>query len=262
MGRITIPKEFEKRGKHSVGIVLGSGWTAGLSELGEERARARFEEFGMNISLVPGHSEFVSSLEGPADERVLAFGSRRHLYEGFGPEPIKEMIETARELGVERLVLTNGAGSIRRDWAPGQTVLISDHINLTGVSPLTGPSFVDLTDLYSERLRRLLREKDPTLEEGVYVQFRGPSYETPAEVRMAKTVGGDLVGMSTALEAIVARDLGIEVLGVSLITNLAAGISQRPLSHGEVVDAGKLAGPKLSQLLGTIVNELCMLPKT
>src|SRR5699024_6278760 len=120
-------------------------------------------------------------------------------------------------------------------WAPGTPVLISDHINLTGASPIEGATFVDLTDLYSSRLRALARSVDPGLPEGVYLQFRGPHYETPAEVRMARTLGGDLVGMSTALEAIAARQAGLEVLGLSLVTNLAAGISPVPLAHDDVV---------------------------
>jgi len=132
-------------------------------------------------------------------------------------------------------------------------VLISDHINLTGRSPIEGANFVDLTDLYSPRLRTLCREVDPTLDEGVYVQFPGPHYETPAEVRMAKVLGGDLVGMSTTLEAIAARQSGLEVLGISLVTNLAAGISDQPLSHEEVIEAGQAAAERCGKLLAAVV---------
>ncbi|MBX9717506.1 MAG: purine-nucleoside phosphorylase, partial [Microbacteriaceae bacterium] len=135
-------------------------------------------------------------------------------------------------------------------------VLISDHINLTADSPLEGATFIDLTDLYAKRLRDLAHTVDPSLDEGVYVQFRGPHYETPAEVQMAKTMGGHIVGMSTALEAIAARQAGMEVLGLSLITNLAAGISPEPLSHGEVIQAGKDAEPVISALLARIVAAL------
>jgi len=152
--------------------------------------------------------------------------------------------------------LTNGAGGIKQGWSPGQPVLISDHINLTASSPLEGANFVDLTDLYSQRLRNLAREVDPSLDEGVYVQFRGPHYETPAEVQMAKAIGGDIVGMSTALEAIAAREAGMEVLALSLITNLAAGISDHPLSHQEVIEAGSSAEPVISKLLSDIVQRL------
>jgi purine-nucleoside phosphorylase len=151
------------------------------------------------------------------------------------------------------MVLTNGAGGIKPEWAGGAAVLISDHINLTASSPLEGANFVDLTDLYSKRLRALAKEVDPTLDEGVYVQFRGPHYETPAEVQMAKNLGGHIVGMSTALEAIAARESGMEVMGMSLITNLAAGIQTTPLSHEEVIAAGKAAEARISKLLAEIV---------
>jgi len=154
------------------------------------------------------------------------------------------------------MVLTNGAGGIKESWKPGTPVLISDHINLTASSPLEGATFIDLTDLYSSRLRGIARAVDPSLDEGVYVQFRGPHYETPAEVQMAKAIGGHIVGMSTALEAIAAREAGMEVLGLSLITNLAAGISPHPLSHQEVIESGRAAEPVMSRLLADIVAKL------
>ncbi len=135
-------------------------------------------------------------------------------------------------------------------------MLISDHINLTAASPLEGATFIDLTDLYSARLRAIARGVAPRLDDGVYVQFRGPHYETPAEVQMAKTIGGHIVGMSTALEAIAARQAGMEILGMSLITNLAAGISSEPLSHAEVLQAGRDAEPVISDLLARIVARL------
>ena len=154
------------------------------------------------------------------------------------------------------MVLTNGAGGIKHTWKPGQPVLISDHINLTGGTPLEGATFVDLTDLYSLRLRDLAHSIDPTLDEGVYCQFTGPQYETPAEVRMAKAIGGHIVGMSTALEAIAARQVGMEVLGFSLITNMAAGIQTTPLSHAEVLQAGRDAEPVISSLLARVIGAL------
>ena len=154
------------------------------------------------------------------------------------------------------IVLTNGCGGLEPSWTPGTPVLISDHINLTGRSPLVGATFVDLTDLYSSRLRAMCREVDPSLDEGVYVQFPGPHYETPAEVRMAGILGGDLVGMSTTLEAIAAREAGLEVLGISLVTNLAAGISDQPLDHAEVLEAGRAAASRMGELLGKIVPRL------
>jgi purine-nucleoside phosphorylase len=150
------------------------------------------------------------------------------------------------------MVLTNGAGGLKESWGPGTPVLISDHINLTASSPLEGATFIDLTDLYSARLRDLARTVDSSLDEGVYVQFRGPHYETPAEVQMAGRMGGQIVGMSTALEAIAAREAGMEILGFSLITNLAAGLGD-PLSHAEVIAAGKDAEPVISALLAKVV---------
>src|SRR5690606_11794675 len=130
-----------------------------------------------------------------------------------------------------------GCGGLNRNWSPGTPVLISDHLNLTATSPIEGANFVDLTDLYSPRLRAMCKEVDGSLDEGVYAQFPGPHYETPAEVRMAGVLGADLVGMSTTLEAIAARQAGMEVLGISLVTNLAAGISGEPLNHEEVLAA-------------------------
>lgn len=165
-------------------------------------------------------------------------------------------VRTAAATGAKIMVLTNGAGGIRETWTPGQPVLISDHINLTADSPLEGATFVDLTDLYSKRLREIARTIDPMLDEGVYTQFRGPHYETPAEVQMAKHIGGHIVGMSTALEAIAAREAGMEILGFSLITNLAAGIQQTPLSHAEVIEAGREAEPVISALLARVVEAL------
>ena len=153
-------------------------------------------------------------------------------------------------------MLTNGCGGLNRDWGPGTVVLIADHINLTGASPLLGATFIDLSEAYPRRLRDLARTVDPGLPEGVYVQFGGPQFETPAEVRMAGVLGGDLVGMSTALETIAAREAGLEVLGISLVTNLAAGISAEPLNHQEVLDAGREAAPRLRQLLAGIAAAL------
>lgn len=135
-------------------------------------------------------------------------------------------------------------------------MLIRDHINLTATSPLEGATFVDLTDLYSQRLRDIAHTIDADLPEGVYAQFRGPHYETPAEVKMAGVLGADLVGMSTTIEAIAARHVGLEILGISLVTNLAAGISEQALSHEEVIEAGQAAGPRISTLLAHIVKSL------
>jgi purine-nucleoside phosphorylase len=163
-------------------------------------------------------------------------------------------VRTAAAAGCSTIVLTNGCGGLNPAWGPGTPVLIRDHLNLTAASPIEGAHFVDLTDLYTPRLRELAREVDPDLDEGVYVQFRGPHYETPAEVAMAKVLGGDLVGMSTTLEAIAARESGLEVLGISLVTNLAAGISEQALSHDEVIEAGAAAADRCGRLLAQIVR--------
>jgi purine-nucleoside phosphorylase len=165
-------------------------------------------------------------------------------------------VRTAAAAGCRAVVLTNGCGGLDPRWAPGTPVLISDHLNLTGRSPLDGARFVDLTDLYSPRLRELCRAIDPSLPEGVYAQFPGPHYETPAEVRMVASVGGSLVGMSTALEAIAAREAGLEVLGISLVTNLAAGLSGQPLDHAEVLAAGQAAATRMGELLAQLVRQL------
>jgi purine-nucleoside phosphorylase len=165
-------------------------------------------------------------------------------------------VRTAVAAGASVVVLTNGCGGLKPTYAPGQPVLISDHINLTATSPIVGPHFVDLTDLYSTRLRALCREVDPTLDEGVYVQFPGPHYETPAEIAMVRAIGGDLVGMSTTLEAIAARESGAEVLGISLVTNLAAGMTGEPLNHEEVLAAGNAAATRMGGLLSEVLTRL------
>jgi purine-nucleoside phosphorylase len=165
-------------------------------------------------------------------------------------------VRTAAAAGCRVVVLTNGCGGLNPAWTPGTAVLISDHLNLTGRSPIIGAHFVDLTDLYSARLRSLCREVEPDLPEGVYAQFPGPHYETPAEIRMVAAVGGSLVGMSTGLEAIAAREAGMEVLGLSLVTNLAAGLSGEPLNHEEVLEAGRNSAVRMGQLLARVVELL------
>jgi purine-nucleoside phosphorylase len=190
---------------------------------------------------------------GDSGRRALVYGTRTHFYEGRGVRAVVHAVRTAAAAGCKAIVLTNGCGGLNPARGPGTTVLIRDHINLTAHSPIEGANFVDLTDLYSPRLREVARSIDPTLDEGVYVQFRGPHYETPAEVQMAKVIGGDLVGMSTTLEAIAARQAGMDVLGISLVTNLAAGISEQPLSHAEVMEAGQAAAGRCGRLLADIV---------
>ncbi|WP_456844095.1 purine-nucleoside phosphorylase [Cellulomonas sp. P5_C6] len=244
--------------RHDVLLVLGSGWGGAADLLGETVAEVPSHEIpGFSAPAVAGHGATTRSIriEG-TDRHALVLGSRTHLYEGRGVRRVVHGVRTAAAAGASTVVLTNGCGGLNPAWKPGTPVLISDHLNLTATSPLEGATFVDLTDLYSPRLRALAREVDPTLDEGVYVQFPGPHYETPAEVQMAGILGGHLVGMSTTLEAIAARHAGLEILGISLMTNLGAGISAEPLSHAEVLEAGRAAGPRISALLAQIVRRL------
>lgn len=244
--------------RHDVALVLGSGWGGAADLLGETVAEIPSAEIpGFTAPAVAGHGASIRSIRVEATgKHALVLGSRTHYYEGRGVRRVAHGMRTAAAAGCSTVILTNGCGGLDLAWGPGTPVLISDHINLTGASPIEGANFVDLTDLYSSRLRDLAREVDSTLDEGVYVQFRGPHYETPAEVRMAGIMGGSLVGMSTTLEAIAARQAGLEVLGISLVTNLAAGISPTPLSHAEVIEAGQAAGPRISALLANIVGRI------
>ncbi|WKT88162.1 purine-nucleoside phosphorylase [Microbacterium maritypicum] len=243
--------------KHDIALTLGSGWGKAADIIGETVATIPATEVtGFSKPALEGHVGTLRSIRTPDDKNVLVIGARTHYYEAHGVRRVVHSVRTAAATGAKIMVLTNGAGGIRETWTPGQPVLISDHINLTADSPLEGATFVDLTDLYSKRLRDVARTVDPTLDEGVYTQFRGPHYETPAEVQMAKHIGGHIVGMSTALEAIAAREAGMEILGFSLITNLAAGIQQTPLSHGEVIEAGREAEPVISALLARVVEAL------
>lgn len=228
--------------EHRVAVVLGSGWGEAAGLIGDEVAAVPLAEVpGFHAPKVPGHNAVIRSVRLPDGTHALVFGSRTHFYESRDAQAVAHTVRTAAAAGARTVVLTNGCGGLDPEIAPGTPVLIADHINLTGATPLVGTTFVDLTDLYSPRLRAIAREVDPSLREGVYVQFAGPQYETPAEVRMARTLGGDLVGMSTALDAIAARHAGLEVFGISLVTNLGAGISETPLSHAEVVEAGQAA---------------------
>ena len=240
--------------RHDIALTLGSGWAKAADLIGETTATIPATEItGFSKPALEGHVGSLRSVLLPDGKRALVIGARTHYYEGHGVRRVVHSVRTAAATGATVMILTNGAGGIRETWTPGTPVLISDHINLTATSPLEGATFVDLTDLYSTRLRNLARTIDANLDEGVYCQFRGPNYETPAEVQMAKTIGGHIVGMSTALEAIAARQSGMEVLGMSLITNLAAGIQKTPLSHEEVIDAGKAAESVISALLAKIV---------
>ncbi len=242
---------------HDIALTLGSGWGKAADLLGETVATVPATEVtGFSKPALEGHVGTLRSIRTPGGKNVLVIGARTHYYENHGVRRVVHSVRTAAATGAKIMVLTNGAGGIRETWKPGQPVLISDHINLTADSPLEGATFIDLTDLYATRLRDIARTIDPTLDEGVYTQFRGPHYETPAEVQMAKHIGGHIVGMSTALEAIAAREAGMEILGFSLITNLAAGIQTTPLSHAEVIEAGREAEPVISALLARVVEAL------
>ena len=246
----------EKTGveRHDIALTLGSGWAKAADLIGETTATIAATEIdGFSKPALEGHVGTLRSILLPSGKRALVIGARTHYYEGHGVRRVVHSVRTAAATGAKVMVLTNGAGGIKDTWSPGTPVLISDHINLTADSPLEGATFIDLTDLYSSRLRAVAKSIDPGLDEGVYCQFRGPHYETPAEVQMAKAIGGHIVGMSTALEAIAAREAGMEVFGMSLITNLAAGIQKTPLSHAEVIDAGRTAEPVISALLAKIV---------
>jgi purine-nucleoside phosphorylase len=247
--------------RHDVALVLGSGWLPAAAALDSTQEGGPSVEIattdlpGFSAAAVAGHSGTIRSLR-LGERRLLLFGSRTHYYEGKGVAAVVHPIRTAAAAGCTTIVLTNGCGGLNQAWTPGTPVLIKDHINLTARSPIEGAHFVDLTDLYSSRLRAMCREVDPALDEGVYVQFPGPHYETPAEIEMVRRIGGDLVGMSTTLEAIAAREAGMEVLGISLVTNLAAGMSGEPLDHAEVLEAGRAAATRMGELLTRIVPRI------
>ena len=242
--------------RHDVALVLGSGWLPAVDALGEATAEIATTDLpGFSAAAVAGHSGRIRSVRA-GERNLLVFLSRTHFYEGRGVRAVVHPVRTAAAAGCRTIVLTNGCGGLKETWTPGTPVLISDHINLTATSPIEGASFVDLTDLYSSRLRALCREVDASLDEGVYVQFPGPHYETPAEIGMVRAIGGHLVGMSTTLEAIAAREAGMEVLGISLVTNLAAGISGEPLDHAEVLAAGRAAASRMGDLLGDVVPRI------
>ncbi|HEY1916371.1 MAG TPA: purine-nucleoside phosphorylase [Streptosporangiaceae bacterium] len=255
--------ELTGHARHDAAVVLGSGWASAAALLGAADAEVPLADLGgFPAPTVAGHAGLVRSVLA-GDVRVLAFLGRAHLYEGHSPDTVVHGVRTAVAAGCRVIVLTNAAGGIG-GYPVGQPVLLSDHLNLTGRSPLAGPPppegypgrFADLTEAYSARLRGLALAVDPELPEGVYAGLPGPHYETPAEIRMLRSLGADLVGMSTVLEAIAARHLGAEVLGLSLVTNPAAGLGgQATLNHEEVVAAGKAAADRMGGLLAAILPQ-------
>lgn len=244
---------------HDAALVLGSGLGSYASTL-EGAIEIPYEDIpGFPSPQVVGHSGSLYSAP-VGDGRVLLMSGRVHTYEGWEMEDVVFGVRTAVACGAERVLLTNAAGGVRDDLSPGDLVIISDHINLTGRNPLVGPNddrlgprFPDMTNVYSPALRAALKgtfsDVGITPHEGVYAWFLGPTYETPAEVQMAKRMGADLVGMSTAPEAIAVRHMGSEVVGISLVTNLAAGISPTPLSHEEVTETATIAKRKFTDVL-------------
>jgi purine-nucleoside phosphorylase len=249
------------RPHHGVAVVLGSGLSAlarGLTGAEPIPYEAITE---MPVSSVEGHEGalYAGDVEGVA---ALVFAGRVHLYEGRSAREVVRPVELAVEAGCHTVVLTNAAGAIAMELEVGGVCLLSDHINLTGANPLAGPHdgrgprFLDLSQVYDPALRAIARSVDPALPEGVYAGLRGPTYETPAEVRMLAAIGADLVGMSTVLEAIYARYLGASVLGLSVVSNRAAGRTSEPLRHEEVTEAGRRASARLAAVLRGVIGDL------
>ncbi len=242
--------------EHDVAVILGSGWAPAAAELGAPTAVVPVGELpGFTPPTAEGHGGDVISVR-TGDHRTLVFVGRIHAYEGHDLRHVVHPVRSACAAGVRTVILTNAAGGLRTDFAVGQSVLISDHLNLTARSPLVGAQFVDLVDADSPRRRALAREVDPDIAEGVYACLPGPHYETPAEIRMLRTLGADLVGMSTVHEAIAARAVGAEVLAVSLVTIAAAGLTGQPLNHEEVLAAGRQSATRTGSLLASVISRL------
>jgi purine-nucleoside phosphorylase len=246
--------------KHDIALVMGSGWIGACDALGTPTHEFDAHELdGFIAPTVVGHSGKIRSYElreHGGSIRALIFLGRTHLYEGKGIEPVVHGVRTAVKAGCKIVILTNASGAVNTTYRVGQPVLIRDHISLTATNPLIGADFVDLSDVYSKRIREIVKVEDPGIEEGVYAQIRGPSYETPAEINMARIIGADLVGMSTVPEAIAAHALGAEVLAISLVTNAAAGMSGEKLDHKEVIAAGLEATGRMGALLNGVIPKL------
>ena len=248
--------------RHDVAVVLGTGLAGAADALGPALSRHPLDTLpGMPASFVSHQTSEFRSLELDG-RRVLVFLGRLHLYEGYSPGQVVHAVRTAVASGCSTVILTNASGSLSTDLHTGSLALIADHINLTGRSPLTahpGASslhtpFVDLVDAWSPRLRQVARAVDPGLTECVYAQLGGPHFETPAEIRMLRTLGVDLVGMSSVLEAIAARQVGAEVLGLSLVTNLAAGLVDEGISPGDIIGVGEGRAAEVGRLVGEVVR--------
>ncbi len=252
--------------RHDVLVVLGSGWTPAADRFGETIAELSTGDLpGFPSVEVAGHYGVLRSVQADGGRRILALLGRVHAYEGHDLPVVVHAVRAAVRAGCGTVVVTNAAGGLRAGMRVGQPVLISDHINLTGGSPLSGPAapdelglprFVDLTEAYSRRLVALAQDVDASLQEGVYAGLPGPHYETPAEIRMLQTLGADLVGMSTVHEVIAARHMGAEVLGLSLVTNLAAGLGGADLDHADVLEDGRTSAVAMGDLLAQVVARL------
>lgn len=250
----------------TIAAVLGSGLGGFAAQIENATTLPYSEIPHFSQSTAPGHTGRI--VIGTAGNTPVALMQGRvHSYEGYTPEQVTFPIRVLGRLGVRSLILTNAAGGIRTTFREGQFVLISDHINLTGQNPAIGPNderfgmrFFDMGDAYSRRLRLLAHTAAESegfpLEEGVYLSVPGPSYETPAEIRAFRTLGADLVGMSTVLETIAARHMGVEVLGISCVTNMAAGIKEQPLTEEEVFETGKRVEQEFARLLARIITTI------
>lgn len=254
--------------QHDIAVVLGSGWAECADRLGTTDTIIEMAVLpGFTAPTAMGHGHTVRSLT-VAGHRVLCFLGRVHLYEGHTPDVVVHAVRTAAAAGCSRLVLTNAAGGLRREWPVGSAILVRDHLNFTTHSPLTGleppaphgSRFCDLTHAYDPDLRRLVHSVRAGLPEGVYAGLTGPHFETPAEIGMLATLGADLVGMSSVLEVIAARHLDMHVLAISLVSNLAAGFTDQPLSADEVIEAADAAVPNLASLLVDILQHPDFIP--
>jgi purine-nucleoside phosphorylase len=249
---------------HDVAVVFGTGLAEAASALGADASSHPVRELpGFPDALVSHQRSEVRSVE-VGGQRVMAFLGRLHLYEGYSPSQVAHPIRCAVASGCDVIVLTNASGAVRQGLSPGEVVLIADHLNLTGASPLAATSkvpeglspFVDLVDTWSPRLRLLVKDLAPETSEGVYAQLRGPHFETPAEIQMLRAMGADLVGMSSVLEAIAARQLGAEVLGLSLVTNLAAGMEPQGVSPGAIVQVAEYSALDVGNLIRRVIQRL------
>lgn len=239
--------------RHDAAVVLGSGWGGAADAFGLPATELPVADLpGFYAPVAEGHAGLVRSY-ALGDARLLCFLGRTHLYEGHGVDAVAHAVRTAAASGCRIGVLTNANGSLRLEWSPGTGVVIRDHLNLTGVSPLRGPRFVDLSDCWSPRLRRLAREADPTLVEGVYAFLPGPHYETPAEALALRTLGADILGMSTVIEAIAAREAGIELVGLSVVT--AVEIEGGPIDPAEVVAVAEASAGRLGGVVHAVLKQ-------